>query len=47
MGRLRRRPEYQFFGALFAAAPGLASAWWALLTLRGLLPALIAVATAP
>jgi len=45
MGRLRRRPEYQFFGALFAAAPGLAGAWWALLTVRGLLPALIAVAT--
>ena len=40
-----RRQEYQFFGALFAAAPGLATAWWVLLALRGLLPALIAVAT--
>src|SRR6185503_12394468 len=29
----------------FRAAPGLATAWWALLLARGLLPALIAVAT--
>ncbi len=45
MRRLRARQEYQFFGALFRAAPGLASAWWFLLTMRGLLPAGIAVAT--
>jgi ATP-binding cassette subfamily B protein len=43
--RLRARQEYQFFRALFRAAPGLATAWWALLLARGLLPALIAVAT--
>jgi ABC-type multidrug transport system fused ATPase/permease subunit len=45
MRRLRGRQEYQFFRALFLAAPGLATAWWALLLARGLLPALIAVAT--
>jgi ABC-type multidrug transport system fused ATPase/permease subunit len=45
MRRLRGRQEYQFFRALFLAAPGLATAWWALLIARGLLPALIAVAT--
>jgi ATP-binding cassette, subfamily B, bacterial len=45
MRRLRARQEYQFFRALFRAAPGLATAWWTLLIARGLLPALIAVAT--
>src|SRR5260221_12451556 len=45
MRSLRARQEYQFFGALFRAAPGLAYAWWLLLALRGLLPAGIAVAT--
>src|SRR5689334_7142143 len=45
MRRLRERQESQFFGALFKAAPGLAVSWWLLLLLRGLLPALIAVAT--
>src|SRR6476661_7245448 len=45
MRGLRARQEYQFFGALFRAAPGLASAWWLLLVLRGLLPAGIAIAT--
>ena len=45
MRGLRARQEYQFFGALFRAAPGLAYGWWALLALRGLLPAGIAVAT--
>ena len=44
MRRLRERQEYQFFRALFRATPGLASAWWLLLALRGLLPAAIAVA---
>jgi len=43
--RLRRRPEWGFFGALRVAAPGLSVAWWALLVLRGLLPALLALAT--
>jgi ATP-binding cassette subfamily B protein len=45
MRSLRARQEYQFFGALFRAAPGLAYAWWILLALRGLLPAGIAIAT--
>jgi ABC-type multidrug transport system fused ATPase/permease subunit len=45
MRRVRARQEYQFFGALFRAAPGLAYAWWLLLALRGLLPAGLAVAT--
>ena len=45
MRGLRARQEYQFFGALFRAAPGLAYGWWLLLALRGLLPAGIAVAT--
>src|SRR5436190_16755546 len=45
MRRVRARQEYQFFGALFRAAPGLAYGWWVLLALRGLLPAGLAVAT--
>src|SRR5437667_584551 len=45
MRGLRARQEYQFFGALFRAAPGLAYGWWLLLALRGLLPAGIAIAT--
>src|SRR6476620_4085427 len=45
MRGLRARQEYQFFGALFRAAPGLASGLWLLLALRGLLPAGIAIAT--
>ena len=43
--RLRQRPEWQFFVALRRASPGLAVAWWAVLLLRGLLPALFAVAS--
>jgi ABC-type multidrug transport system fused ATPase/permease subunit len=43
--RLWDRPERKFFGALFSASPGYATAWWALLVLRGALPALLAVAT--
>ncbi len=42
--RLRARQEFQFFAALYRAAPGLAVAWWALLVLRGVLPAVLAVA---
>jgi ATP-binding cassette subfamily B protein len=44
VGRLRKRQEWGFFGALFEASPRLATLWWALLTLRGLLPALFAIA---
>ncbi len=43
--RLRRRPEWQFFGVLPKAAPGLTVAWWTLLILSGVLPAVFAVAT--
>lgn len=45
MHRLRQRQETQFFAAHFQAAPGLATAWWVLLILRGVMPALLAVAT--
>ncbi len=43
--RLRARPEWQFFGVLPTAAPGLAAAWWVLLVVNGALPAVFAVAT--
>lgn len=39
MKRLRRSAEWRFFGVLRTASPGLAAAWWALVALRGLLPA--------
>ena len=42
--RLRARNEIKFAGVLFQAAPGLAFAWWTFLILRGLLPALFAIA---
>jgi ATP-binding cassette subfamily B protein len=40
---VRTRPEWSFFAALHRAAPGLTFAWWSLLVLRGLLPALLGV----
>ena len=42
--RLRARQEWTFFGALHRADRGLATAWWTVLVLRGLLPAAFAVA---
>ncbi len=42
--RLRERAEWKFFAVLPKADRGLARAWWVLLLLRGLLPALLAVA---
>jgi ABC-type multidrug transport system fused ATPase/permease subunit len=42
--RLRARNEWKFFGVLPAADRALAVAWWAVLVLRGLLPALFAIA---
>ncbi len=42
--RLRARNEWKFAGALLQASRGLAVAWWILLVVRGLLPALFAVA---
>ena len=43
--RLRTSNQWKFFGVLRRAAPGYTGAWWALLALRGLLPALLALAT--
>jgi ATP-binding cassette, subfamily B, bacterial len=45
LGRLRARPEWQFFGVLPVAARGLAVLWWVVLLLRGILPAVFAIAT--
>jgi len=42
--RLRDRQEWKFFALLPRADRGLAYAWWAILLLRGVLPALLAVA---
>src|SRR5689334_8759143 len=44
MGRLRARKEWSFAGVLFKADATLATVWWTLLILRGLLPALFALA---
>jgi ABC-type multidrug transport system fused ATPase/permease subunit len=41
---LRTRNEWQFAGALPRAGRGLAYTWWALVALRGLLPAAFAIA---
>jgi ATP-binding cassette, subfamily B, bacterial len=43
--RLRGRKEWKFFAALPRADRALAVAWWAVLILRGLLPAVFVVAT--
>ena len=42
--RLTDRKEWKFFGVLPKAARGLAAAWWAVLLLRGILPAAFAIA---
>ena len=42
--RLRARDEWKFFGVLRQADRALAVAWWTLLVLRGVLPALFAIA---
>jgi ABC-type multidrug transport system fused ATPase/permease subunit len=42
--RLRERNEWKFFGVLPKADGALAAAWWAVLMLRGVLPAVFAVA---
>jgi ATP-binding cassette, subfamily B, bacterial len=44
LAALRQRTEWQFFGVLPKADSRLTWAWWAVLLLRGLLPALLAVA---
>jgi ABC-type multidrug transport system fused ATPase/permease subunit len=43
LSRLRGRPEWQFFAVLPRADAPLAGAWWAVLLLRGALPAAFAV----
>jgi ATP-binding cassette subfamily B protein len=42
--RLTERKEWQFFAVLPRAAPGLTALWWTVLLLRGILPAVFAVA---
>jgi ATP-binding cassette subfamily B protein len=42
--RLRARNEWKFAGVLSLADPSLTAAWWTVLILRGLLPALFAIA---
>jgi ATP-binding cassette, subfamily B, bacterial len=42
--RLRARKEWQFFGVLPQVSPWLAAGWWGVLLLRGLLPAVFAIA---
>jgi ATP-binding cassette, subfamily B, bacterial len=44
MWRWRERAEWKFFAVLPKADPGLAVAWWAVLVLRGVLPAAFAIA---
>ncbi len=44
IARLRARSEWKFFGVLPRADRTLAVAWWAVLVLRGILPALLAIA---
>jgi ABC-type multidrug transport system fused ATPase/permease subunit len=41
---LTERPEWKFAGVLTRADPPLASAWWTVLVLRGILPAAFAIA---
>ncbi len=41
---LTERKEWKFFSVLPKADPGLAAAWWAVLLLRGILPAAFAIA---
>src|SRR5436190_19930537 len=42
--RLTASAEWRFLGALRRASPRLAAAWWAMVVLRGALPAALAVA---
>jgi ATP-binding cassette subfamily B protein len=44
VARLRERQEWKFFGVLHKADLPLAAAWWAVLVLRGVLPAGFAIA---
>jgi ATP-binding cassette subfamily B protein len=44
LARVRGSAEWRFLGVLPRASPGLAAAWWAMIVLRGALPAGFAVA---
>ena len=44
ISRLRARNEWKFFAVLPRADRGLAIAWWSVLILRGMLPAIFAIA---
>jgi ATP-binding cassette, subfamily B, bacterial len=44
LNRLRSSNPWKFFGVLMRAHPALTVAWWSVLVLRGLLPALFAIA---
>src|SRR5262245_25366265 len=44
MKRLRERNEWKFFAVLPKADTGLAILWWAIVILRGVLPAIFAIA---
>jgi len=44
LARLEQRNEWRFFAALSRASSGLAALWWVGLVLRGVLPALFAIA---
>src|SRR3954454_21666248 len=44
MGKLRERQEWKFFGVLPKADRMLATLWWTVLALRGVLPAMFAIA---
>ena len=41
---ITKRKEWQFFAVLPKADRALAAAWWAVLILRGILPAVFAIA---
>jgi ATP-binding cassette subfamily B protein len=45
LARLRRRQEWRFAGVVAEADRPLAALWWLVLALRGVLPALLAIAT--
>ena len=45
IGRLRARQEWRFAGVVATADRRLATLWWSVLVLRGVLPALLAIST--
>ncbi|WP_211229231.1 ABC transporter ATP-binding protein [Nakamurella lactea] len=45
LGSVRERPSWQFFAAMAKSVTGMATLWWAILLVRALIPAAIAVTT--